>query len=265
MRRTMMTILMAVWLISTSGAVSAQQRQQPPAVAQASAQPQPSRPQPMYQRHYTWYEFLLKQFNPNNVDYGTLMEQRRRAFLDASVRNPYFNYALCATLSLLLVSIFSVKQRIDYRRAMWITAEMMTDVYNHDRYSRGVADEAINRYNHHIERCNRAVEAAALGSSTAVSDTDADLLRAQLQKVAGDLEQAHRDNAKLEGELQAKATTIVQLSLRIDAMAKKTGATAASLQPIEIRGSDAALVKHINDLQEQLCTERQKNRQLKGA
>ena len=52
---------------------------------------------------------------------------------------------------------------------MWITAEMMTDLYNHDQYSRDVAGQAIQKYNEHIERCNRAIEAAATrhGSSPA--------------------------------------------------------------------------------------------------
>ena len=53
---------------------------------------------------------------------------------------------------------------IDHRRAMWITAEMMADIYNQDAYSRRVAQEAIERYNTHIEHCNRAIEAAEHGS-----------------------------------------------------------------------------------------------------
>src|SRR5207302_6239895 len=39
---------------------------------------------PLYQRRDNWYEFLLKQFNPDDLDYGTWLEQRRQAFLDAS-------------------------------------------------------------------------------------------------------------------------------------------------------------------------------------
>jgi hypothetical protein len=67
------------------------------AVAQQHSGPQPRSIQasspaakPHYQRSDTWYEFLLKQFNPDDLDYGKWMEQHRRAFLDASVRNPYF-------------------------------------------------------------------------------------------------------------------------------------------------------------------------------
>jgi len=37
------------------------------------------------------------------------------------------------------------------------------------------------------------------------------------------------------------------------------------MQQIVLRGADPNLIKHVNELQEQLYAERQKNRQLKGA
>jgi hypothetical protein len=40
---------------------------------------------PLYQRSDTWYEFLLKQFNPDDLDYGKWMEQHRRVFLSMAV------------------------------------------------------------------------------------------------------------------------------------------------------------------------------------
>ena len=51
----------------------------------ALAQTQPPRSQysPMaaqrYQQPDTWYDFLLKQFNPHNYDYGAWVERRRIA------------------------------------------------------------------------------------------------------------------------------------------------------------------------------------------
>ena len=44
-------------------------------------------PRQPYPNRDTWYEFLLKQFNPSNFDYGAWLEQRRRAFLEATVKN----------------------------------------------------------------------------------------------------------------------------------------------------------------------------------
>src|SRR5215467_10312056 len=118
---------------------------------------------PLYQRRDTWYEFLLKQFNPDDIDYGSWLEKRRQALLEACVQNPYFKYSAGVTLVLVLMTLVVAKQRIDHRRSMWITAEMMTDLYNHDAYSREIAHQAIERYNDHIERCNRAIEGAEHG------------------------------------------------------------------------------------------------------
>jgi hypothetical protein len=58
---------------------------------------------------------------------------------------------VCTTLALLLMAVVCVKLRIDHRRAMWITAEMMADIYNQDAYSRRIAQEAIEKYNAHVE------------------------------------------------------------------------------------------------------------------
>ena len=218
----------------------------------------------MYQRGDTWYEFLLKQFNPSNFDYGAWMEERRQVFLDASVRNPYFKYSLGTTIALLVLAMLYSKQWIDYRRTMWITAEMMTDLYNHDLYSRDVAEKAIQKYNQHIERCNRAIEAAQHGSTLPAATADADLLNAQLQKTAGELNLANTENAALQEQLKQKSNVIVELSLRADALSKKNGGNLASSQPINLSGADPNLIKHINDLQEQLVVERKKNWKLKG-
>ena len=68
----------------TSTAVDGRQLYAPSAVRPASS---------LYQRRDAWYEFLLKQINPDDVDYGSWLEERRQAFLDSSVRNPYFWYS----------------------------------------------------------------------------------------------------------------------------------------------------------------------------
>jgi len=134
------------------------------------------------------------------------------------------------------------KQWIDHRRTMWITAEMMTDLYNHDLYSRDVAEKAIQKYNQHIERCNRAIEAAQHGSTLPAATADADLLNAQLQKTAGELNVANTENAALQEQLKQKSNVIVELSLRADALLKKNGGNLASSQPINLSGADPNLI-----------------------
>jgi hypothetical protein len=88
MKRTIAIVTLAVIGLMTTGAAIAQQRPQSPVAVQGQRQAQPQGPRqapaarPMYQRRDTWYEFLLKQFNPGNFDYGAWIEERRQVFLE---------------------------------------------------------------------------------------------------------------------------------------------------------------------------------------
>ena len=239
---------------STSISVDYRQLYSPSAAPAAS---------PLYQRRDIWYEFLLKQFNPDDIDYGSWLEKRRQAFLEVSVQNPYFQYSAGATLALVLMILLVVKQRVDHRRSMWITAEMMTDLYNHDAYSRQVAREAIERYNDHIERCNRAIEASEHG--VLIVDSDNDRLTAELQAVTAERDSYRRERDLAKQELAEKERVLADMSLRLDVLVKKadSGRNTPSASPVQ--DGDQKLVHHINTLQEQLYTERRENRRLKGA
>lgn len=222
-------------------------------------------PHSAYQRRGIWYEFLLKQLNPTNFGYGAWMEERRQIFLNESVRNPYFKYSAGVTLVLLLMSIVCAKQWVDYRRTLWITAEMMADLYNHDHYSRESAAKAIRKYNDHFERSNRAIEANQNGGTGSTGDSDRDQLNALLQKTASDLNEVSKERDSLKEELRRKTGVIVDLSLRVDALSKNNGGLLASEQPIDLSGADPNVMQLINDLQEQLHVERGKNKRLNGA
>jgi hypothetical protein len=220
---------------------------------------------PLYQRRDTWYEFLLKQFNPEDVDYGTWMEQRRQTFLDDSVRNRYFRYSAMVTIALLILLWLYAKQRIDHRRSMWITAEMMTDLYNHDAHARQVARDAIQKYNEHIERCNRAVEAAEHGVAVEGMESDVDRYRAELQSVTAERDVYKRERDLAKSELAEKERLLADMSFRLDALARKSTGNRDAANAVDVRTADQKLVHHINNLQEQLYAEKRENKRLKGA
>jgi hypothetical protein len=220
----------------------------------------------------TWYEFLLKQFNPRNFDYGAWIEKRREAFLEATVKEPYFWYSVSVTVGMLLMMAACTKLYLDHRRSMRVTAEMMADVYSHDLLSRHAAAEAIERYNRHIEQCNRAIEASEAGDARpGWGDTQVDSLRAELQRVAGQLEATTQDRNKLQEELRQKSLIVADLSTRLDALSKKineprdTGRSASEPMVTGTNGDGTRFVGQINRLQEELYAERQKNKRLKGA
>ncbi|MFZ1975340.1 MAG: hypothetical protein WAU89_21025 [Candidatus Acidiferrales bacterium] len=229
----------------------------------------PRRP---YSGRATWYEFLIKRFNPRDVDYGARLEKRRETLLQATVREPPFWYSLSATTALLFALVVYGKLYLDHGRTMRITAEMMADVYTHDLYSRQAAHEAIQKYNGHIEQCNRAMEAAeSADGRPGWGHSAVDRLKAELERVAAQLEATTQERNKLQEELRQKGLIVADLSTRLDHLAKKlngsrgseTGPAASG--PGDENGNGARLVSQINRLQEELYAERKRNKRLKGA
>lgn len=271
MKRRLPIVIVALWSLLSTSAASGQQRAHAlsPGTPERGAQLRPSSASaattPLYRRRDTWYESLLKQFNPDDVDYGAWMKQRREAFLDASMRNPYFRYSAAVTAALFILAMLFAKQWIDHRRSMWITAEMMTDLYNHDAYSRQVARHAIQRYNDHIERCNRAIEAAEHGMSRFGTDSDAERFRVELQSVSDERDSYKRERDLAKSDLAEKERLLADMSLRLDALAKKSNGSRDTPKAIDVRAADQQLVQHINNLQEQLYAEKRENKRLKGA
>ena len=218
---------------------------------------------PLYTRGGTWYEFLLKQFNPNGIDYGEWLERERKAFIEARLKNPYFLYSLSTTVALMVMAVVCAKLRIDHRRGMWITAEMMADLYNQDAYSRKVAQEAIDRYNTHIERCNRAIEAAEHGDAVTGKASEIEQLKGELACVASERDTATRERDVAREELRKKSEILADMSVRLEVLTARSGTTGTKQTQVR-PGADPKLVTHINNLQEQLYAERTNNRRLKG-
>ncbi len=240
---------------------AAQSQRRPSQSRQAAAQAAPA----PYQHQETWYEFVLKQFNPDDADYGRWIERERQALIEARLKNPYFLYSLCATLVLLVMVMVCAKLWFDHRRAMWITAEMMADIYNQDAYSRRIAQEAIEKYNIHIERCNRAIEAAEHGDAVSAAGSEIEQLRGELICVTGERDTATRERDLAREELRKKAEILAEVSVRLETLTNKSGVAGDAKRSSDLRGADPKLVTHINDLQEQLYAERHTNRKLKGA
>jgi hypothetical protein len=200
-----------------------------------------------------------ERFNKEDFPYGAWLEERRRALVSARIANPFFWYSFGATTALALLTILSVKLWIDSRRYLWIAAEFLADIYNHDRYSRHVAREAIDRYNQHIEACNRAIEAAEEGRPTPGTVVANDL-RAEVDRLNAELGAKESELSKVKTELDARKAIVSDLSARLDALAQQLDAGKAGS-----RNANADLVDRINRLERELHEEPQKNRRVRTA
>ena len=222
-----------------------------------------------YQQNEDFFHFATKQVNPRDFDWGAWLEERRQAFLEASLANPFFWYSsLTTALLIILMSAYGVRE-LGEKRKLWRAAEILTDVWNDAEQARTVAQRAIEKHNRHMQECNRVVEAQVSGRSSATALDAADA-RKELERLQGELNNMDSDRKALQAKLEIKEKGFDELSSRLKAL-EKSGANSGFHPPAREPGinghgeSENKLIARINQLTQQLEAEKQKNRALKGA
>lgn len=247
-----------------------------PIVAQTRqpAPSQPSRPASTYDParqpglyRQTWYDAMLRQFNPDNLNWGHWLEQRRQIFLEETAANPSFKYGLVTTLLVILLAIAFTKALIDKSRMKWLAQERYSDLRRHDQSSRRVAREAIRKYNDHMEKCNRVVEAEMVRqpviAESAISPATKDIPLTLDEALIG-LADVKRERDSMAAKLDRTNAVVGELTMRVSEV-QGGGRGAGSDNGHAQDGSPRTdLVKQINELREQLYRERERNKHLKG-
>jgi len=238
----------------------------PPAASPSAGDSASPAPRRLYEHNLNFYEFVLRQLNPNDKDWGGWYEERRQALVDAALHEPCFWYCLGLTLACLCCVAAVLKSQSDQDRQYDIMGERMDEVRSSAACSFELALEAIEMYNTHIELCNRAIEASGSGH-LAVSSGNSAAASPQAEPT-GAKDQAGSfdgDKRRLEAEVAQKSAVIAELSLRVDALSSQLGGNGHGAAPRDIStASPSDLVRHINTLQQQLHVEREKNKRLKG-
>ena len=207
-----------------------------------------------------FFHSSAKLVNKSDYDWGAWLAERRRSFVEASAGNPFFWYsALTTVLLMLLMSAYGVRV-LDEKRKLWRAAEILTDVWNQDQYSRAIAQAAVEKHNRHMLECNRVVEAQFSGRPSAASLETSDA-REQLELIRAERDTLDSDVKRLSAELEKKEQTVSDLSTRLKALENDAPAGRA----VAVSAPDGKLIARVNQLTQQLEAERQKNRSLKGA
>ncbi len=169
----------------------------------------------------TWYDAVFHALNPKNIDWGQRWEQRRRILLANSVGNRFFVYSAALSLLLIYLMVMIVWLRWDHAERLKALAQNTADVLNYATYWKQAASEAIRRHNDHIERCNRVIEAGESG--VPLGDVaEALRLRRELEESRTENLNLTTTNKRLQSELDQKAALIVDLSQRVDEIARRT-------------------------------------------
>ena len=259
--------LMALLGVSTSPQLYSQQPQNPQPARQQATRYSPLAAQGGYRgQKMTWYDAMFHSLNPSNINWGLRWEQRRAALIENTVANKYFVFCaflvLCFYAALLAVG-WMVR---DHKKDILYFETELVKGRNWAAYWNTRAIEAITKHNTHIEKCNRVIEACETGIPVGDAAEAIDL-RLELERTRAELQNVTSEKLRLKSELDEKARTISDLSLRVDEVSKRIANGNADSGPAGAARPDdkAALVARINRLEAALATATQENRRLKGA
>jgi hypothetical protein len=190
------------------------------------------------------------------VDWGSIWEQRKRAFIE-HLHDPYSQYGMWITSAILVLFVVVYAQHMSQRRALAIAARAIGDVRVHDECARKSAREAIQRYNDHIEICNRVIEGNEGGLWKWISSAELDAMKVETQRTRDELRAAQIEVKHLRDDLEKTTAMLAEIS------ARQKGNGQATL-PFTKEAALAQYVERINQLEQQLYAERKKNQAVKG-
>jgi hypothetical protein len=198
-------------------------------------------------------EAIVHTLNPHDVNLGAMWEERRRVWLENAGANRYFWYSFGAT-ALLVLSWFALAWvHNDRVRERWQLAEHAADALRYSEYCKRRAREAISRFNEHVEKCNRVIEADESGMATPETANLEDYRR-ELQRLKSDNDAKELQVTRLEEQLEQKGTQLTSLTERVSEAERRLKNRAGA----GTENGNAALVERIQRLEAE-------NRRLKQA
>jgi hypothetical protein len=194
--------------------------------------------------HTSPLEAMVHALNPRDVNLGAVWEERRRAWLENAGANRYFWYSFGAT-ALLIMSWFALAwMHTDRVRERWQLAEHAADALRYAEYCKRRAKEAIGRYNEHVEKCNRVIEAGESGITTPETAHLEDYKR-EIQRLKSDNDAKDLQVTRLEEQLDQKGTQLSSLTERVSEAERRLKNRGGAPQ----ENGNAALVERIQRLE----------------
>jgi hypothetical protein len=190
-----------------------------------------------------FWRAIVQKLNPQNSNLGVMWEQWRQEWLENAAASRYFWYAFWTTLILILSWFALAWIQLDRSRETWELAELASDALRYSEYCKRQAKQAIDRYNGHIEKCNRVIESARSGLATPETATLENYKR-ELVTLRNDNSALKLENESLKAQLESKTVELQSFTARVAEVEKR-------VQAGNSKPSNAQLVERIRRLEEQ--------------
>ena len=201
----------------------------------------------------------VRALNPHDVNLGDIWEIKRRQWLENVGANSYFWFSFFVTVVVILSWFALAWLHHDHVRERWQLAEHAADALRYAEYCKHRASEAIGRYNDHIEKCNRLIEAGESGLATPETANLEDHRR-EITRLAADNDSKDLQVKRLQEELDRKTQEMTDIARRIEQAEQRLNARAKVASSVD---ANAKLAERINRLETENRTLTEENRRLR--
>lgn len=190
-------------------------------------------------------DFVLKQINPQNNDYGCEIEEARKLVVAETVKNIDF-WTIVVALGLLIFSFFIlISQHRNRDRLEVLGARFLSQYHNALVDAHNQANRVIRRHNELVSATDRVVEKVQLGHPP------------DLEPAVFGSEPIHTLRSKSPTTIALKKIVTRNQAVLSEPLATKTLASPNS-------ASEVDLIAQIKNLQRQLAASHEREKNLKG-
>ena len=206
----------------------------------------------------SFWDDSLKMIRDGGWDIGSWLAYRRRLLVEASLTNRYFWFCITSYAANVLLIYLFYASRVSEDRKIWKATEVMTDLWNWALYADWTARKAIDKYNKHIERCNRVAEGESARTAKKKT-TDDELIRVKNERDA-----IRQELTAARQEITERDQAIAGLNTRVDELAKSICGGGDSQLTVQLMEKVNILTTRNQHLDQQLKSAQEKLGQLAG-
>jgi hypothetical protein len=206
----------------------------------------------------SFWDDSLKMIRDGGWDIGSWLAYRRRLLVEASLTNRYFWFCITSYAANVLLIYLFYASRVSEDRKIWKATEVMTDLWNWALYADWNARNAIEKYNKHIERCNRVAEGESARAAKKKT-TDDELIRVKNERDA-----IRPELTAARQEITERDQAIAGLNTRVDELAKSICGGGDSQLTVQLMEKVNMLTTRNQHLDQQLKSAQEKLGQLAG-
>jgi hypothetical protein len=189
------------------------------------------------------WQAIVNYLNPRHLNLHLIWEERRQAWLDNAANNMYFWAIFWGALFLILSLLCNGWQYDEINRISWAMAEDLSDALHYAAYCQQQAKNAIGRYNKHVEKCNRVVEARLSGMVTPET--------AQLNSLKRRLDQLTADNTALQFKKASLSQELQQKTFELSSLGQRVAEAEEKFQKARNASPNAEMVERVNRLEKE--------------